>query len=482
MSQPVHCKSFLLSVFLFAMLATRAQDEGLRSLFVQDSLYKTSVLKAIEAKYKEDADGATGEHKKYIREIYKERYDYIKGNFDINAILTDPSAVAYINGLTRKILANNPALQKLNPRVLLYKAWWPNASSMGEGTVYVNIGIVYKFLNEAQLAFVLCHELAHLYLNHGNIAINKYVNTVYDDEFQKELKKIAKQSYEKNKRLKELEKTIAFSSKRHSREKESEADSMALEFMKNTEFDIREAKTALAMLDSIDQDKYNIEPPLQKYFNDQAFPFKSSWVKEEEAFFGGATATIKDKKLLDSLKTHPDCSQRIIQVTPAVDRYTKAGSVLDADEAAFKAWKQKFDFEVIAFAYDRENISLAMYQALQTLEQYPHDSWLLAMVGNCLIKMYEAQKKHELNRYVELPSPYHEKKYNGFLQFIQNLSLADIAGIGYYFMEDNRQAGIKNEHFVYALIKSKEYFNKPAEKQEWINYYKTNFNKPSYKF
>ncbi len=452
------------------------------SILKKDSAYQQTVFKAIEARYNEDISLIKGENKKYFKEIYKDRFDYIKINFDSGAIITDPAAVSFINSIAEKILSTNPVLQKLNPRILLYRAWWPNASSMGEGTVLVNIGIVYKFKNEAQLAFALCHELAHLYLNHGNNAIEKYINTVYSDEFQKELKKIARQRYEKNKQLDELAKTITFKSRRHNREHEAQADSMALEFMKNTVFDIREAKTALAMLDSIDNDKYNIEPPLAKYFNNVAYPFQPGWLKEEVSFFGGIKETETDKKIMDSLKTHPDCKQRVINVTAPIDRYLKQGTTVNTNENEFRSWQRKFDYETIAFAYERGAVSLALYYALQTLENYPGDSWLMAIIGNSLNKMYAAQKKHELNNITELPSPGHEKKYNQFLQFIQNLSLSDIAAISYYFLEDNKAAGMSNEDYVYALVNSKEIFNKPAEKKEWINYYITNFSKPKYKF
>ena len=460
-----------------------AQQASLHTVLGNDSIYKLSLFKSIESKYKTDVERVNGENKKYIKEIYKERFDYIKTNFDINAVITDSAAVAYFNSLTQMIIAGNPVLQPLQPKVLLYKAWWPNASSLGDGTVFLNIGIIYKFKNTAQLVFVICHELAHLYLDHGNKAINKYVSTLYDDEFQKELKRISKQEYEKNRKLKELEKTIAFNSRRHSRAKESEADSMAIEFMRNTVFDLQEAKVSLAMLDTIDNDKYNIEPPLNKYFNNKLYPFKKSWIKEEEDFFGGVNLlNTADKKLLDSLKTHPDCGKRVVNITGMVNRYQKPGSVLNTHEKEFNHWQKVFDREVIAFAYDRENISLALYQSLQTLEVYPGDSWLLSMTGNCLNRLYTAQKKHELSRIIELPSPYHEKKYNRFLQFLQHLSLTDIAAISYYFLEENKDKGLENEHFVHALINSKANYGKAEEKEQWINYYKTHFKKPLYTF
>lgn len=477
-------KTCLPAILLCMVIHSKAQTSSLQSVLKTDSVYLKKQWSAIEARYNQDVAAVTGEYKKYIKDIYKERLDYLKTCFSNDAIVSDPEAVAYLDGITKKIVSNNPALQKIQPRVLLYKAWWPNAASIGEGTILVNIGIIYKFKNDAQLAFVLCHELAHLYLDHGNKGIQKYVNTVYDDEFQKELKRIAKQQYEKNKRLNELEKSIAFTSRRHSRSHESEADSVAIEFMKNTDFSLEEAKTSLAMLDSIDNDKYNIEPAISKYFNHPSYPFKKSWTKQDDDFFGAASKKVseKDKKLIDSLKTHPDCMKRVDNITAMVTRYSKPGTILSVNEADSKRWQQAYDYEVIAYAYKRDNISLALYQSLQTLDFYPGDAWLIAMIGQCMNKMYVAQKKHEIGKIIELPSPYQEKKYNNFLQFLQNLSLSDIAMINYHFLESNKANAMKDEDFVYALINSKEPAGKPEEKKEWIQYYKSNFPKPRYTF
>lgn len=472
------CLLTILCAFSSRLLA---QPSNLHSVLKTDSAYLKKELKAAEDRLKADQEKADGEFKKYIKEIYKERFDYIKSCFEANAIVSDPEAVAYLQQITNEILQHNPSLQALQPRFLLYKAWWPNASSLGEGTILVNIGMIYKVRNEAQLAFILCHELAHLYKNHSEDAIQQYVHTYYDKDFQKELKRISKQEYEKNKKLKELEKSIRFSDHRHSREKETEADATAVEFLKNTRYRLSEALSGLAMLDSIDNDKYNVEPALKQYFNAAAFPFKAAWTKEEESFFGGAKITI-DEKIKDSLKTHPDCQKRVLNITETVNRNNKPGTVENLDATAFTTWQRRYDFEVIAFAYDRGFISLAMYGALQTLSQYPDDPWLLALIGNAWHDLYVAQKKHELSKYIDLPSPYQEKKYNDFLVFLQNLSLSDIAQINYHFLEGKKEKGLPQEDYVYALIRSKEDAAKPTEKDQWIQYYQTHFTNPRYKF
>ena len=221
-------------------------------------------ISAAEQRYKQDVSGLSGKNKKYLQQLYTDRYEHIKKMYDQKEIVTNTAATSYLQSLLAEISKSNTAIRSLDVRVAFTRAWWPNASSMGEGTVLFNIGLFNKLKNESQAAFVLCHELAHLYLNHSNNAINNYVNTYYSEEFQKELKRINQSSYQKNQQLDELAKPVAFNSRRHSREHEAEADSMALEWMKNTPFDVHEVITCLGLLDSVDNDKYNIAPPLKQ--------------------------------------------------------------------------------------------------------------------------------------------------------------------------------------------------------------------------
>ena len=86
---------------------------------------------------------------------------------------------------------------------------------------------------------------------------------------------------------------------------------MAIEFLKNT-YSLEEAKTALAQLDSIDDDKYNIEPPLQQYFQSPILSLQKAWLKEEESFWALRWRSPTVNYWIP-FKTHPDCRKRVIQ-------------------------------------------------------------------------------------------------------------------------------------------------------------------------
>jgi predicted Zn-dependent protease len=141
--------------------------------------------------------------------------------------VTDHVANNYLQSILQKIIAVNPGLKEKEIRLVFSRDWWPNAYSMGEGTLTVNAGLMMFLDNEAELVFVICHELAHYYLEHSNKSIRKNVETYNSAAFQEELKRLSKQEYGVNKQLDAMLKKFAFGSRQHSRENESEADIQA---------------------------------------------------------------------------------------------------------------------------------------------------------------------------------------------------------------------------------------------------------------
>lgn len=462
-----------------------AQQPVVYSPLQEESTRQKEWSDAAEKKYKQDLNALPSKNRKYYEELYKERYDYLKALYTGKKIITAPEATAYLQSLATEVIKHNPALQSLHYHIVFSKTHWPNASSIGEGSIIFNIGLFNRLQNESQAIFVICHELAHLYLDHSNKSIDRYVSTVYSKEFQRELKTIKKSEYQQGQQLESLVKNLAFRNRRHSREHETQADSLAVEWMKQTSFRVEEALTCLALLDSVDEDKYNVSPPLEKTFHFKEYPFNPKWVREEKGLFSQLAAASKaeQKKEKDSLKTHPDCSLRISRLTPAVQQYRNNSNRLSpVNETYFRQLQSIFDYEIIEHCYQSDNVSRSLYYSLQMLASYPGDPYLIANTGRCLNRLYSAQKDHTLSKITDLPSPFNDPKYDKLLQCIQHLRLANIAAFSYYYLTAHEKTMIHYEDFLEALIRSKEHFNKPEEKQTWVNFYKKQFPKGKYTF
>lgn len=443
-----------------ALSASFAQPYQTYTPVVNDSVKLAAIKNEIRQNYLKDSASTKGENKKQLIGLYRERYQYLADMFDEKEILFNTEADEYLQALVSEVFKSNPQLNRLGTRFLFSKAYWPNAFSTGEGTIVFNIGLFIGLENESQVVSVICHELAHLFQDHMGKTINRYVNTVNSKEFQNELKEIKKSKYERNKQLARLEKSLTFDTRRHGRDHESEADSVGLGYLVNTGYNIRETITALGLLDDMDKDHYPADSGLQRHFNFTEKPFNAKWLKQETGFFGGVTDKKLSDKERDSLKTHPDCKDRAERLKPTVEKIYKPGSRnFLASEARFREWQQKFRFEIVEYCFQSENLSRCLYHALELLETNPGNAYLVTTIGKCFNEMYSHQKAHTLNRIVNLPSPYFDRNYDILTQFIQNITLGDMASLGYHFLNKYKAILAGEPGFEKALATATENFN-----------------------
>ena len=137
--------------------------------------------------------------------------------------------------------------------------------------------------------------LAHDYLRHSENSIRTYVTTINSDEVQKELRHIKSSAFNKRTSLEKLVRNLTFDNRHHSRDHESQADSMVVEFLRNTSFNINESLTTLALLDLIDTDNINMEACLKSMFDAPAYPFQKRWLARQTGLLGGhATLQAED--------------------------------------------------------------------------------------------------------------------------------------------------------------------------------------------
>jgi hypothetical protein len=95
-------------------------------------------------------------------------------------LYNNPILLRYVNSLGQKIVpAGSPNLYSF--RLLLDPV--PRAEALSTGTIYISTGLVALLDNEAQLAYVLGHEIAHVERRH---AYNEIKNSILEDQFDKE--------------------------------------------------------------------------------------------------------------------------------------------------------------------------------------------------------------------------------------------------------------------------------------------------------
>lgn len=418
-----------------AQKAVMAQNQTFSPSIENIEFLKAQLTKS-EKTYEDEIVSLPPQNKKDLAELYKSRWENVKETFDTKEIYTSSSAQQYIDALLKEIVKANPLLTVNNIQCYFSRSGIPNASYIGEGIILFNMGLFSRLNNESQAAFILCHEIAHFYLKHSENSIAAYVTKLNSDDIQSKLRSIKRNEYGKRQELEKLLKGLTFDTRRHGRDHEGQADSLAVEFMHNSHFDVGESLTTLSLLDSVDTDDLDVSATMQKMFNAKEYPFQKRWIVKEEGLLGGHAVLDKEEALSDSLKTHPDCKLRIKNLEPLVNKYSQVSSPKSVvDLKKFIELKNIFPYEVVEYAFTSKNYTKSLYYTTRLLQDHASDPYLIANIGRVFNGMYDAQKSHTLGKVIDLPSPFNQPNYNLILQFIQNLYLGDFAAINYYYLK-----------------------------------------------
>ena len=423
--------SFLWFLVGSAAVPAEAQTTAFQPV-KEDSVWLAGLYAGYAVQYKQELTQLPSDNRKDYQLIYADRWANIKEKFDGQEIYTAPDAQAYLDAVAGEIVRGNPVLGGHVFHCYFSRSSVPNAEYIGEGIILVNMGLFERLHNESEAAFVLCHEIAHYILHHQENSIVRYVTTINSRETQEQLRQIKNSQYQKREALEQLVKGLTFDSRRHSRDHEAQADSMGVELMRHTSYDLHGALTTLALLDIIDQDDFDTESGLQQVFNAREYPFKKKWLNHESGLLGGH-AHLKPEEMSDSLKTHPACKQRIILLAPRIGT-APGGRFFVVDSMRFAGLQERFRYEVIEYAYASEAYTQSLFLTLELLHARPGDSYGVANTGRLLNALYAAQKAHRLSKVADLPGPGFPENYNTLLQFVQNLYLGELASVNYYFL------------------------------------------------
>lgn len=424
------------SLFLFSLicLSSASQLRPVYDFQKDDSILKRKYYQnALENK--SDLIKSLGsENKKDYTEIYEARFKEVAELLQSTRSVTDHVANNYLQAILQKIIAVNPELRDKNIRLIFSRDWWPNAYSMGEGTLAVNAGLMVFLNNEAELVFVICHELSHFYLDHSNKTIRKNVEMANSAAFKSELKRLSKQEYGAGKQLDELIKKLAFGSRQHSRENESEADMMAFRFMKKTGFDCGGMISCLQLLDKVDDSLVYKPINIEQAFNFSGYPFKKKWIEKESSIFSAMKEDDSPltKKEKDSLKTHPDCSVRISKLNDSI-RSVAEGKKFMVDETLFRKLKKDFFIELTEQQFKAKNLDRNLYYSLQILQSGENTPFAVYSIARCLNNIYDNQKNHKLGIVTDKEARGYPDDYNLLLRLLDRLRLDEIANMNYNF-------------------------------------------------
>ncbi|MFI5151141.1 MAG: M48 family metallopeptidase [Bacteroidia bacterium] len=339
---------------------------NLPELFIQTFSGK---IRAVEERAKHNGSDSTFyKHKDFSEEnIFDTDHILRNGN-----VLFNDSISLYVNKVLDEILKNDTAFRN-QLHLLVVKSGSANAFSFDDGIILVYTGLLSQLENEAELAFVLCHELIHFRKRHS---VNAYLNYL----------NLSDKSYRKSRTGAEL--------LHYSRDQETEADTAGLALFRNTRYDYSAVRSAFDVM------QYAYLP-----FDEQVFP--KSFLEDEQLHFPSSyflvkTAPVKNEENYDdSRSTHPNIRKRRSSVLHLLDSTcsnTGRKKFLVSEQSFFRT-RELARFETCRLYLLTLNYPDAIYTSFLLQHSYPDNIFLKKVMAKSLYGVAAYKENRYKDRY-----------------------------------------------------------------------------------
>ncbi len=392
----------------------------------------------------------------------KERKDFLlKSNYHISEILHsgkvlfgDPISL-YIRDVAKELLKNKPdVFNQLQFYTLQLST--PNASSTSEGIIFVNNGLISNLNNEAELAFVLAHEIAHY---------------MAEDQINSYLKNI-EIVYGKNRFVRKTWYDTFSKLGRYSREVELAADSLG------TVLFLESGYSSINIINSLKRLYYS-ELPIKnvkfstKFFNTQELTIP-------ECFFAKEIPAIAEMKEFDDAeKTHPNIIKRIEKVKIILG---EAGQKDKKDylvsESKFKQIQKIAFFEQVRLNILANEYGKAIYNAYSLLLEHRDNKYLELLIAKALYGLARYSNSGELQKVAESYSKIEGESFQVHF-LLRQLTKIQISAIALNYVWnlmqkqgmnnclDQLETGLINDLVIFNEL-TLEAFNKPMPENNKI--------------
>lgn len=304
--------------------------------------------------------------KKYAGSRGADRLQVMEASYQINKmmasgrILYGDEVIRMVERIADTLLKDYPELRS---ELRFYTVNSPevNAFATGQGMVFVNLGLVAQVENEAQLAFILSHEIIHYYRAHA------MKNLVKDKDRKKQREKDVDYDADDV----ELDNFLRWHNR--SRAMESEADSLGIEmFYRRSPYykGVSEGVFDVLQYGALPFDDVPFDTT---YFNTPYYQLTGCWLNE-------VTGITSRDNYDDSRSTHPNILSRRRQCS-ALLHGKKGQTFVTISQADFEALREKARIECVRQEIIHGQYARAFYNAW-LLKRNPQNN--VAQLDRCM--------------------------------------------------------------------------------------------------
>lgn len=320
-------------------------------------------------KYQQELENVDSSAKRRTRKNQKEFF--LESNYGIDDLLksgyvlfNDP-VTNYVNEIAAILLKDDPKLKK-ELRFYVVRSASVNAFATGQGIVLVNMGLIAQLKNEAQLAFILAHEISH-----------------YKEKHALEFFLTSKEIDRKNKRgfLRRRDFDTTLAKNQFSKEQESEADELGLELFLKSKYNLDAVDGAFDVL------QFSYLPFAQT-------PFNKSFFEDDYLIFApnyqldSINAISLEANEDDTESTHPSLPKRRIAASKIISEYDNNGRMdFVISKSRFESLQKKARYELLEYHLRNYEYYDAIYNSYLLQQDFPEDIYLKKVTAKALYGM-----------------------------------------------------------------------------------------------
>lgn len=301
----------------------------------------------------------------------------IKDLFTSGKVLYNSPISHYVENVHKVVTAGDVQLAT-ETRVFVIKSSVVNAFATNQGYIFITTGLLAQLENEAQLAFILCHEMVHYK--------NKHVVNAYVENQRIDRERAAYRNADIDSRF--LQKA------NYSRENESEADSDGFELFAKTKYNLKAIDGLFDVL------KYSLLPfddikfKTKNIFETSTLVFPEEYIMVDVDDVDGI-----DEDEDDSNSTHPNLKKRRNDIEDKISSFTAGNAAGGLDfivsESAFLEARKLARFDLCHTSLLNRNYDQALYQAYCLLQSNPNNIYLNKIILKALygLSMYANSNK-----------------------------------------------------------------------------------------
>jgi Zn-dependent protease with chaperone function len=421
-------------IFLFLVNFITAQEtpnqytpNNLDSLKVYLKRINTNHIKRINGSYASK-----------IKKYFKDRDEKILELIEDSVYVFNSKMEKDLNLVLEHIYASNKNIDPKDFKFFIKNSSVPNAACYGDGMFEINLGLFAQLESNDELAFVICHEIAHKLLEHPLKGIARSVSLINSKKTKKKIRDIKRNRYGQVRAALSVIDELSIDILDHSKEVEAEADSLGFVLFSNTKYSKEAALCSLGKLKRVNEMVFHHDVKIDSVFNFENYPFKSYWLKEATSLFDSEEVINEFSLASDTLKTHPEIEFRVEKLKKDF-AFEKSEAKLSLSDNAFKPIKNESQIRIVQSTCDLKQLDLSIYQLIDKYDnrEIAREYYVIKM-AEVLKLIYKAVKAHELGKYVPQKNSFSdEKQLNKIRQFLHNLELNEIKKIGLAFCETN---------------------------------------------